>query len=69
MRQKFVTIVAMVCLHAATLDGQSQPGTLRVHVREAEKPVQNADVVITGLAHQTNASGVVEIQVPQARWS
>jgi outer membrane receptor for ferrienterochelin and colicins len=63
MRQKFVIIVVLVCLRAAALDGQSPPGTLRVHVREAEKPVENADVVIAGVAHQTDASGVVEIQV------
>jgi outer membrane receptor for ferrienterochelin and colicins len=63
MRQKLVTVVAMVCLHAATLDGQGPQGTLRVHVREAEKPIENAEVVIAGRAHQTNASGVVEIEV------
>jgi outer membrane receptor for ferrienterochelin and colicins len=63
MRQKFATIVAIVCLYAAALEGQSQPGTLRVHVREAEKPIEHADVVIAGMARQTDPSGVVEIQV------
>jgi outer membrane receptor for ferrienterochelin and colicins len=63
MRQHLAIVGALVCLHAATLTGQAQTATLRVHVRAERQPVEKADVVVAGVAYQTDASGVVEIPI------
>jgi iron complex outermembrane receptor protein len=61
MRQQLVTIGIAVCLQTATLGTQSQWGTIRVQVRAGDKPVEHAEVLVGGVAHQTDASGVAAI--------
>jgi outer membrane receptor for ferrienterochelin and colicins len=63
MRQRFMTIGALVCLQAATLIGQGQLATIRVHVRAEEKPLENAEVLVAGATHHTDAAGDVVITV------
>jgi outer membrane receptor for ferrienterochelin and colicins len=63
MCQRFTIPFVLVWLQAATLLGQSQSSTIRVHVRTAEKPVENAEVLVAGVAYQTDASGSIAITV------
>ncbi len=61
MRQWLLGISALVCLHAITLAGQGQFATLRVIVRAQGAPVEQAEVVVAGATHPTDASGAVQI--------
>ncbi len=62
MRQLFI-VGALVWLHATLLAAQSQPGTVRVHVHAESKPVDKADVVVSGKTQPTDASGTAQIQL------
>jgi outer membrane receptor for ferrienterochelin and colicins len=64
MRQSVIVVGIIVCLQAASLLAQNQSGTLRVQVRAEDKPVDKAEVLVAGVAHQTDASGTAQIQVP-----
>jgi hypothetical protein len=67
MCQQFTIIgVLPLCLQATPLDGQGQSGTIRLYVRAAETPVEKADVLVSGVTHQTDRSGVVVISVAPA---
>jgi iron complex outermembrane receptor protein len=63
MRQVIV-VGALVSLQALTPVAQGTTGTVRVQVRADGKPVETAEVVVAGAAHQTDASGAAHIQVP-----
>ncbi len=63
MRQLFI-VGAIVCLQAASLVAQDRLGTIRVQVRADDKPVEKAEVLVAGLASQTDASGTAQIQAP-----
>jgi outer membrane receptor for ferrienterochelin and colicins len=58
-----IAIFVFVCFHAAGLSAQSQSGTLRIQVRAAEKPVVDAEVIVAGVTHRTDSSGIAEIVV------
>jgi iron complex outermembrane receptor protein len=55
--------VAVVCLQAAAL-AQNPSATIRVHVRAESQPVENAEVLVAGGVHKTDASGTTEVSVP-----
>jgi outer membrane receptor for ferrienterochelin and colicins len=61
MRQQFLIVGVVMCLQAATHVAQSHSGTLRVRVHAADKPIEKAEVLVAGVAHQTDASGVIVI--------
>jgi outer membrane receptor for ferrienterochelin and colicins len=63
MRQ-LLLVSALVCLQAVSLIAQRQSGSIRVQVRAEDKPLEKAAVLVSGVARQTDASGMVVIQVP-----
>ena len=62
MRQLLLVCV-LVCVHAASLLGQSQLGAIHVQVRGQDKPIEKAEVLVAGVRHTTDASGTVHIAV------
>jgi outer membrane receptor for ferrienterochelin and colicins len=63
MRQRFFVLCGFVWVCVSTLVGQDQVSTIRVQVRAAGKPIENAQVLIAGAIHRTDASGQVTIAV------
>jgi outer membrane receptor for ferrienterochelin and colicins len=61
MRSLVFTIAVLACLPAVTLEAQNQTATVRVQVRASEKPVEDAEVVVAGTTHQTDAAGATTI--------
>ena len=61
MRLLVLTITVLVCLSPATLGAQNQTATVRVQVRASEKPVEDAEVVVAGTTHRTDAVGTTTI--------
>ena len=61
MRLLVLTLAGIVCLSPATIEAQNQAATVRVQVRAAEKPVQDAEVVVAGTTHRTDAAGTTTI--------
>jgi outer membrane receptor for ferrienterochelin and colicins len=61
MRSLLLAMSVCVFLHASTIAAQNQTATIRVQVRAAEHPVENAEVVVTGATHRTDASGTTTI--------
>src|SRR5688572_5181976 len=61
--QQSLVVGVIVCLQAISLGAQGQPGTVRVQVRAEDRPVENAQVFVAGVAHQTDASGTARLQV------
>jgi hypothetical protein len=37
---------------------RGQMGTGHVHVRAAQKPIEDAEVVVAGSSHRSNAAGI-----------
>jgi iron complex outermembrane receptor protein len=60
MRSLFLATSVLV-FSQASLAAQGQTGTIRVRVRAAEKPVENAEVVVAGTTHRTDASGTTTV--------
>ena len=50
-----------LAVRAATLTAQNQTATVRVHVRACDKPVEDAEVVVAGTTHRTDATGTTTI--------
>ena len=44
-----------------SIAAQGQTGTVRVHVLAAQKPIEDAEVVISGTSHRTDASGTTTV--------
>ena len=61
MRLLVWTITVLVCFPASTTGAQNQAATLRVQVRAADKPVADAEVVVAGTTHRTDAAGAATI--------
>ena len=40
---------------------QGQTGTVRVQVHAAQKPIEDAEVVVNGTSHRTDASGTATV--------
>ena len=53
-------------LSASTIAAQNQTATLRVQVRAREKPVEDAEVVVAGTTHRTDAAGTTTVSPPPA---
>jgi iron complex outermembrane receptor protein len=61
IRLHVLTIAVLVCLLPATIEAQNQSATIRVQVRASEKPVEDAEVVVAGATHRTDAGGAATI--------
>ena len=61
MRSLVLMISVLACYPAATIGAQAQTATIRIQVRAAEKPVEDADVVVAGTTHRTGADGTTTI--------
>ena len=60
---RFLALCLLACLHAPVHAAQSQAATIRVQVRADEQPVRDAEIVVAGQTHRTDASGTVTIAV------
>ncbi len=60
-----VLISCVVSLPAAA--ARQPAGTLRVEVRSGDHPVKDAEVVVRGVSHRTDALGVVTIAAEPGR--
>ena len=63
MRLLGLTIIVLVCFSPTMMGAQNQSGTIRVQVRAAEKPVEDAEVVVAGTTHRTDATGTATITI------
>jgi outer membrane receptor for ferrienterochelin and colicins len=61
MRSLLLMIGVLVCYPALTFGAQNQTATVRVQVRASEKPVEDAEVVVAGTTHRTDAGGSTTI--------
>jgi iron complex outermembrane receptor protein len=61
MRSLLLATSVCVFLPAIMIAGRNQTGTIRVLVRAAEKPVENAEVVVAGATYRTDASGMTTV--------
>lgn len=57
----FISLI--ICLYLSPLAGQNEGATIRLQVRAAENPVEDAEVLVTGVTHVTDASGRVRLTV------
>jgi outer membrane receptor for ferrienterochelin and colicins len=65
MRPLVLTIAVLVGVPPVTFGAQNQDATVRVQVRASEKPVEDAEVVVAGRIHRTDAAGAtIIITVP-----
>ena len=60
MRSLMLAIGVFVLCQFSTA-AQGQTGTVRVHVNAAQKPIEDAEVVIAGTSHRTDASGTATV--------
>ena len=67
MRSLLLAIGVVVSLHASTIAAQDQVGTIRVQVRAAEKPVENAEVVVARTTYRTDATGTTTVTAVPGR--
>ena len=61
MRSLMLTIAILGCSPLSMFGAQNQTATIRVQVRAAEKPVEEAEVVVAGTTHRTDAAGTTTI--------
>jgi iron complex outermembrane receptor protein len=61
MRPLLLAMSVLAFLEAPLPAAQNQPATIRVQVRAAQKPVENAEVVVAGATHRTDPSGTATI--------
>jgi outer membrane receptor for ferrienterochelin and colicins len=60
MRSMLLALSVLVSFQTA-LVAQNQTGTIRVQVRAAEKPVEDAEVIVAGMTHRTDTAGATTI--------
>jgi outer membrane receptor for ferrienterochelin and colicins len=60
MRSLLLAIGVVVCCQFS-IAAEEQTGTVRVQVRAAQKPVADAEVVVAGASHRTDASGTTTV--------
>ena len=60
MRSLIFAMGALVCCQFSTA-AQSQTGTVRVQVRAAQEPIEDAEVIVAGASHRTDASGTTTV--------
>ena len=61
MRSVVLMISVLVSYPTATIGDQSQTATVRIQVRAADKPVEDAEVVVAGRTQQTGADGTTTV--------
>ena len=61
MRSLLLAMNVLVSLQVPAIAGQNQTGTIHVQVLAAEKPVENAEVIVVGATHRTDASGTTTV--------
>src|SRR6186997_941495 len=54
---------AVLVLGHFSLAAQGLMGTVRVHVRSAQTPIENAEVVVAGTSHRTDTSGMATVVI------
>ena len=60
MRALVFTMGIAVCCQFP-VDAQSQTATIRIQVRSAQGPIEDAEVVVAGTSHRTDASGTATV--------
>ena len=60
MRSLLFAMGVLVCCQFS-IAAQSQTGTVRVQVRAAQKPIEDAEVIVAGASHRTDASGTTTV--------
>ena len=60
MRSLLLAMGVLVCCQFS-IAAQSQTGTVRVQVRAAQKPIEDAEVIVAGTSHRTDASGTTTV--------
>jgi hypothetical protein len=60
MRSMLLALSVLVSFQTALI-AQNQTGTVRVQVRAAQKPVADAEVIVAGTTHRTDAAGATTI--------
>ena len=61
MRSRMLAMSVLVFCQTMTAMAQGQTATVRVQVRASEKPVEEAEVVVAGTTHRTDAAGTATI--------
>jgi len=61
MRSLVLAMSVLVSLQASIFAAQNQTGTIRVQVRAAQKPVENAEVVVAGATYRTDSTGTAVV--------
>src|SRR5438445_1260897 len=61
-RMRFIISGFLLALYAVTASAQT--ATVRIEVRSAVGPVRDAEVVINGITHKTDAQGMVVVTLP-----
>jgi outer membrane receptor for ferrienterochelin and colicins len=57
MRSLLLVMSVLVFFQASMIAAENQTGTIRVQVRAAGKPVENAEVVVAGTTYRTDTTG------------
>ncbi len=60
MRSLLFAMSVLLCC-PFSIAAQGQTGTVRVHVRAAQTPIEDAEVVVAGASHRTDASGTTTV--------
>ncbi len=60
MRSLLFAMGVLVCCQFS-IAAQSQTGTVRVHVRAAQRPIEDAEVIVAGVSQRTDASGTTTV--------
>jgi outer membrane receptor for ferrienterochelin and colicins len=63
MRWLMLAIGALVCLQPSMIAAQDPAGTVRVQVLDRQKPVQDAEVIVAGASHRTDATGTATVGI------
>jgi iron complex outermembrane receptor protein len=61
MRSLLLTMSVLVCSQGSAIAAQDPMATIRVQVRASEEPVEDAEVVVAGTTHRTDASGTATV--------
>jgi len=60
MRSMLFATGVLVCCQLP-MDAQNQTGTVRIHVQAMQKPIENAEVIVSGASHRTDAAGTTTL--------
>jgi outer membrane receptor for ferrienterochelin and colicins len=63
MRSRLFVMIVLVLFLASTITAQNQMDTVRIQVRSADKPIEDAEVVVAGASYRTDASGTTTVTI------